>query len=215
MIVRAEGTAAWNRRPWRPPGRTGRPGRARSGRFAVDAVCTAYGFTPNVELARALGCELAGDAVAHDEAMRTSVPGVFVAGEAAGVGGAELATVEGEIAGRAAAGAPTGAGDRRARLADFARILADLFDPHPGLDSLATPDTVICRCEDVTAGEIDAAVAAGATTPAALKVVSRCGQGPCQGRTCERLVSARLPSPERFSARAPIAPVSLGALIDG
>jgi D-hydroxyproline dehydrogenase subunit alpha len=137
-----------------------------------------------------------------------------VAGEAAGVGGAELATVEGEIAGRAAAGAPVGVSDRRARLADFARILADLFDPYPGLDALATPDTVICRCEDVTAGEIDAAVAAGATTPAALKVVTRCGQGPCQGRMCERLAGARLPSRGRFSVRAPVAPVSLAALME-
>jgi D-hydroxyproline dehydrogenase subunit alpha len=184
--------------------------------FAVDAVCTAYGFEPDVALARALGCDVVGDAVAHDEDMQTSVPGVFVAGEAAGVGGAELATVEGEIAGRAAAGAPVSAEDRRrrAKAADFADILADLFDPRPGLSRLARPDTVICRCEDVTAGAIDAAVAGGAATPAALKVVTRCGQGPCQGRVCEPLATARLPVRERFSARAPIAPVPLAALLD-
>src|SRR5439155_6206848 len=119
--------------------------------FAVDAVCTAYGFEPDVALARALGCDVVGDAVAHDEDMATSVPGVYVAGEAAGIGGAELATVEGEIAGRAAAGAPVAASDRRAKPADFAAVLADLFDPRPGLDALAAPDTVLCRCEDVTA----------------------------------------------------------------
>ena len=71
--------------------------------FAVDAVCTAYGFLPSVDLARALGCELRGDAVAHDDDMATSVPGVFVAGEASGVGGADLAVVEGELAGWMAA----------------------------------------------------------------------------------------------------------------
>jgi D-hydroxyproline dehydrogenase subunit alpha len=214
VIVRAEGdgrvesaTLAACGADWAPL-----PGTERT--FAVDAVCTAYGFLPNVELARALGCALAGDAVAHDASMATSVAGVYVAGEAAGIGGAELATVEGQIAGRAAAGAPLAASDRRAKPAGFAAILADLFDPRPGLDALAAPDTVLCRCEDVTAGEVDAAVAAGATTPAALKVVTRCGQGPCQGRVCERLVGARLPVGERFSARAPLAPVRLATLID-
>ena len=187
--------------------------------FEVDAVCTAYGFTPSVELARALGCELADDAVAHDEDMRTSVPNVFVAGEATGIGGADLALVEGELAGHAAAARGTqrelGAlRRRRAKLAGFAQILSDLFDPRPGLLGLADAGTVLCRCEDVTAGAIDAAVAGGATTASALKIVTRCGQGPCQGRTCERIVCERLPEPERFSARAPIRPITLDVLMD-
>ena len=103
---------------------------------------------------------------------------------------------------------------RRARLAGFAAVLGDLFDPRPGLLALAEPDTVLCRCEDVTAGALDAAAAAGATTLSALKIVTRCGQGPCQGRVCERLASARLPHPGRFSARAPLRPVALGVLMD-
>ena len=102
VIVRAEGdervrsaTIAEAGPDWAPTGaeRT----------FEVDAVCTAYGFLPSVDLARALGCELAGDAVAHNEDMRTSVAGVFVAGEATGIGGADLALAEGELAGYAAA----------------------------------------------------------------------------------------------------------------
>src|SRR4051794_39194695 len=154
VIVRAEGdgrvesaTLAAAGPDWAPAGaeRT----------FAVDAVCTAYGFLPSVDLARALGCALRGDAVAHDDDMRTTVPGVFVAGEAAGVGGADLALVEGELAGAAAAAhthpmtAVTGLDAlrrRRARLAGFAGILSDLFDPRPGLLWLAAPDTVLCRC---------------------------------------------------------------------
>jgi NAD(P)H-nitrite reductase large subunit len=191
----------------------------------VDAVCTAYGFTPSVELARALGCELRDDAVAHDDDMRTTVPGVFVAGEAAGIGGADLAAVEGELAGGSAAlhairGAGHEDGDRaalrsrRATLASFAGILSELFDPRPGLRALIAPETTLCRCEDVTAGAVDAAVAGGVTTMSALKVVTRCGQGPCQGRVCERLVCERLPEPERFSARAPIRPIPLDVLMD-
>ena len=83
----------------------------------------------------------------------------------------------------------------------------------PACSAWPTPDTVLCRCEDVTAGAIDAAVAGGATTMSALKIVTRCGQGPCQGRVCERLVCERLPEPERFSARAPIRPIPLGVLM--
>jgi NADPH-dependent 2,4-dienoyl-CoA reductase/sulfur reductase-like enzyme len=215
VIVRAEGddrvrsaTIAPAGPDWAPSG----PERT----YEVDAVCTAYGFTPSVELARALGCDLDGEAVAHDEEMRTSVPGVFVAGEAAGIGGADLALVEGEIAGHAAAGrgSTRDLTARRAKLAGFARILDDLFDPRPGLVGLANADTVLCRCEDVTAAAVDAAVAGGATTMSALKIVTRCGQGPCQGRTCERLVCERLPEPERFSARAPIRPIPLDVLMD-
>ena len=211
------------------------PGWAPTGAertFAVDAVCTAYGFLPSVDLARALGCELRGDAVAHDDDMATTVPGVYVAGEASGVGGADLAQVEGELAGwMAAAHARKDANGnghkhpvvhpdlpavraKRAKLAGFAGILGELFDPRPGLLALARPDTILCRCEDVTLGEVDRAVAAGATTMSALKVVTRCGQGPCQGRTCERLVAARLPEePARYSSRAPMRPVPLDVLI--
>jgi thioredoxin reductase/bacterioferritin-associated ferredoxin len=219
VIVRADGdervrtaTIAAAGAGWAP-----RPQTERT--FEVDAVCTAYGFLPAVELARALGCELLGRAVAHDADMRTTVPGVFVAGEAAGVGGADLARVEGELAGLAAAGHAGGDGmrrlrRRRARLAGFAELLADLFDPRPGVLALAAADTPLCRCEDVTAGAIDAAVAHGATTLSALKIVTRCGQGPCQGRICESLVAERARTAERFSPRAPLRPIAVSALID-
>ena len=140
VIVRAEGDDRVRSATIAPAGPDWAPaGRERT--FEVDAVCTAYGFTPSVDLARALGCELRGDAVAHDEDMRTTVPGVFVAGEATGIGGADLALVEGELAGTAAA---AGARDltalrrRRAKLAGFAEVLKDLFDPRPGLLGLAS-----------------------------------------------------------------------------
>lgn len=228
VLVRASGTSQVESATiaecgpdWAPTG--------REKTYAVDAVCTAYGFLPSVDLARALGCELRGDAVAHDADMATSVAGVFVAGEASGVGGSDLAQVEGELAGAMAA-AHAGRGTngsgrakpatdlsgvraRREKLAGFAGILSELFDPRPGLLQLATPDTILCRCEDVTRGTVDAAVQGGATTMAALKVVTRCGQGPCQGRTCERLVASRLPEPARFSSRAPMRPVQLDVLI--
>lgn len=230
VLVRASGSDRVETATIAPCGPDWAPtGRERT--FEVDAVCTAYGFLPSVDLARALGCELRGDAVAHDDDMATTVGGVFVAGEASGIGGSDLAQVEGELAGSMAAAhvarhrngnghrTPVrldlrGVRARRAKLASFAGILGDLFDPRPGLKTLAAPDTILCRCEDVTAGAVDAAVQAGATTMSALKIVTRCGQGPCQGRTCERLVAARLPEePARFNARAPMRPVQLEVLI--
>jgi thioredoxin reductase len=211
MLVRVEGDGRAERATLAAVDGDWRPRSERS--FAVDAVCTAYGFTPAVELARTLGCELAGDAVAHDEHMRTSVPDVYAAGEAAGVGGADLAVIEGAVAGRAAAGAGVPARLRRRRRhgARFARLLDDLFAPGPGLFELPRPDTVLCRCEDVTAGDVEAT---GATSLSAVKVATRCGQGPCQGRMCEGPIAAHLPSAGRYSTRLPLRPVRLGTLID-
>jgi NADPH-dependent 2,4-dienoyl-CoA reductase/sulfur reductase-like enzyme len=77
--------------------------------FAVDLVCVAVGLKPRVELARLAGCRLAyepaigGITAWHDERMSTSVPGVYVAGDAAGVGEATMAMEEGRLAAIAAA----------------------------------------------------------------------------------------------------------------
>jgi D-hydroxyproline dehydrogenase subunit alpha len=216
VIVRAEGSGGVERATIAAAGPDWAPLAGSERSFTVDAVCTAYGFLPSTDLARALGCELRGDAVAHDADMRTSVAGVFVAGEAAGIGGSELARLEGELAGTRAAESgrvrrPTPALERRlAREAGFAALLEDLFGARPGLRSLPAPDTILCRCEDVTAAAVDAA---GAPSPAALKILTRCGQGPCQGRVCERLIAERLGSGERFSTRAPLRPVPLDVLI--
>ena len=106
----------------------------------------------------------------------------------------------------------------RAKGAGFATILSDLFDPRPGLQRLAAPDTILCRCEDVTAGAVDAAVAGGADTMSALKIVTRCGMGNCQGRYCEPLV-CRLFAAAGVAPRAPLTqkglvrPVRAGDLV--
>src|SRR5262249_30426939 len=126
VLVRADGEQAVERATiaaanpdWSP-----RPGSERV--YEVDAVCTAYGFLPSTALARAFGCEIAGDAVAHDQDMQTTVKGVFVAGEASGVGGSDMAVIEGELAGACAADSAADVQAlrrRRARAAGFATIL--------------------------------------------------------------------------------------------
>ncbi len=83
-------------------------------------------------------------------------------------------------------------------------------------------DVIICRCEDVTYGEIVDAIDAGLTTTEEIKRVLRCGMGPCQGRTCSRLIAriiaektgakvADVPYP---TVRPPSRPVEIGTLAE-
>ena len=205
---------------------------------ASSPVAVGYGFTPQPELALQLGCEHLIDSdgslvatVDHDQA--SSVAGVFIAGEATGVGGADLSLAEGEVAGFAAASSALGravdrTATRRARRRResgraFARALHEAFPvPRAWLDWL-TPETIVCRCEEVTAGRVgEAMTELGATDARTVKLFARPGMGLCQGRVCGYatacLVAGR--AGRRVSvadvvglAARPIAqPVSLGML---
>lgn len=170
-----------------------------------------------------------------DESLQTTVPGLFVAGEAAGIAGAGAAMLEGRLA-------ALGAAWRLGRLSDaemarersafvgrhkqvrrFGAMLNTLFAPPLGLRIITTDGTPICRCEEVTAGEVRAAIARGATTLDALKTRTRVGQGPCQGRTCGPILArmiaqqtGRSPADAGvFHVRPPVKPVSMGALAEG
>jgi glycine/D-amino acid oxidase-like deaminating enzyme len=176
-VVRCEGAGAVERAITSRlgPGWEPLPGTARA--LEADAVCISYGFVPRLELARQLG-----------ESSR----GLFLAGEVAGVAGAEVAELEGELAGRSAAsylGLAGPAGDERLeRHLRAARTFADRllarYPVRPGWASWAGTGTVFCRCEDVAWGEVEAAVAGGARTVREVRNLTRCGMGYCQGRTC-------------------------------
>ncbi|GGK84669.1 hypothetical protein Sme01_29080 [Sphaerisporangium melleum] len=201
------------------------PRRRRT--IACDALAVGYGFVPQIELATQLGCATRGDGdggpvVVVDAGMRTSVPGVYAAGEPTGVGGAELAEAEGWIAGRAVAAdlgrrvrpAPALAA-RRDRLAAFAAALSRAYPVRDGWRSWLTGDTLICRCEEVPYARLTEAAALGATDARALKLLARPGMGWCQGRVCGYAV-ARLAGAEAEPPRRPIAqPIRLGDLAAG
>jgi thioredoxin reductase len=182
-------------RDWRPV-----PGSHHE--ETVDAVHVGFGFSAALELPRALGCadkqhaSRPTAAVVCDGDMATSVAGVFAAGEATGVSGADVAGLEGELAGTSAARflgrlTPAVHAERtravRARVED-ARRLAERHDQayplRPGWLEWPTAGTVVCRCEETRWAEIGAAVADGARDVRSVKEMTGCGLGYCQGRVC-------------------------------
>jgi hypothetical protein len=205
----------------------------------ADALCVGYGFFPSVELLRLAGCDFAydenlgGPVVAVDGWQRTTVPGVLAAGDGTGVAGSYAAIGEGRLAALGAAldlgvldagEAERRAGPVRRRLRQkerFRRALRRLHRVGPGIYELATAETVVCRCEEVSAGAIE--VAAEATTDVnVVKTLTRAGMGLCQGRNCQRQVAAAIARRHGTpigtlpvaTPRAPVRPVAIGTVAD-
>ncbi|GAA1773192.1 FAD-dependent oxidoreductase [Agromyces lapidis] len=175
---------------WRP-----RPGTERV--IECDAVALGHGFTPRLEAAVMLGCEVTGDRrgrfVVVDDGQRTTQPRVFAAGEVTGIGGADAALAEGAIAGYRAAGLAQdderlhAALRVRDRMRRFARRLETAHGIRPGWTAWLDDDTIICRCEAVA----KRAIVERAEVPLrAMRLATRAGLGPCQARTCGRAVEA-------------------------
>lgn len=228
-IVRAEGKGAVQSaviarvdRDWRAVAGTERT-------LSVDAIGIGYGFVPSTELAESCGCELRFDEdaqawfVAAGETMETTVPGVYAAGEITGIAGNVVAFWEGRLAGASAAGnealaaaATRELGARRR----FAAALGRVFRVRPGLWEGLGDDVTVCRCEEVTAGEIRERVANGCTSAKALKDWTRAGMGLCQGRVCGAVVARllaegtgrTLQAVPRASVRPPVKPVPVEVL---
>jgi NADPH-dependent 2,4-dienoyl-CoA reductase/sulfur reductase-like enzyme len=174
-----------------------------------DYLACGFGLVPNLELPGLLGCTLDPGGTRVDAWQESTVPGVFCAGEATGIGGLDAAWLEGRIAGLAAAGKREGARSflrDRDRARRFARSLGRAFALRDDLKRLSRPDTIVCRCEDVPAGAL-----AGRPSWVDAKLRTRCGMGPCQGRVCGPAVAflhGWAPGP----ARPPIFPTSVECL---
>ncbi|WP_410650352.1 NAD(P)/FAD-dependent oxidoreductase [Amycolatopsis sp. cmx-4-54] len=188
------------------------PGTERT--FEVDAVCVGHGFVPQPELAVAAGCALDDGFVRVDATQRTTVDGVFAAGEITGIGGAVTAAAEGAVAGCVAAGGEPSPGLLRARdrALTFTERLATAHPIGAAWRSWLREDTIICRCEETTYGELRrAAEDTVCPGPHALKLGTRAGLGPCQGRVCGPTVSELCGGAERHH-RPIIQPIRLGEL---
>jgi D-hydroxyproline dehydrogenase subunit alpha len=174
-----------------------------------DYLACGFGLIPNVELPALFGCRMSETGVAVDEYQQTSVPGIYCAGEVTGIGGLDLALVEGEIAGHAAAQKPQEARKlfpARESNRQFAKALERAFAPRAELRNLPQDDTFVCRCEDVTYARIRQCA-----NWREAKLHTRCGMGPCQGRVCGGAVEFLLGwKPE--SVRPPVLPARVGSL---
>lgn len=164
--------------------------------FDCATLLVSHGFTPQLELLLQTGARSRLDAdgslvVEVDEGQRTSVPGLLAAGEVTGVGGAALALLEGLVAGRSAAGlaVPPQVLRRIGVHRGFAAAMHRVHRVPGSWLSRVTDDTVMCRCEEVTAGQLRAACHdLGAREARTVKLLTRAGMGLCQGRTCARAV---------------------------
>lgn len=200
----------------------------------ADAVLMNAGFDPQNEILRLLGAEATYDPafghlrVTRDDTCATTVPGLYAVGDCAGLGGAPAAMAEGRIAGRAAAAA-LGFGDGYDTFADqrtltrarrFQRHLWTLHDVAPRLPDVPD-DTLICRCEEIDAGQIRAGLSEKPGHAGTLKRATRVGMGRCQGRYCgpvaARLVAAAtgtaVEDRSYFAPRVPIKPVAISAIL--
>jgi D-hydroxyproline dehydrogenase subunit alpha len=176
---------------------------------ACDYLACGFHLVPNVELAELLGCVLENGSVRVDEFQQTTVANIYSAGETTGIGGLELSLVEGEIAGLAAAGKHEAARELfpvRGKQRKFAALLNRTFELRDDLKKLATPDTIVCRCEDVTFDRLRAY-----HSWRAAKLQTRCGMGPCQGRVCGGAVEF-LFGWRAESVRPPVLPVKIDSL---
>jgi len=212
----------------------------RSRVIEVDTVVTGFGLVPSTEITRSLGCahvheaEAGGWIPVRSADTETTQANVFSVGDCAGVGGANTALVEGRLAGLAAAVRLGQVGETEAdrlarhlcrrlrRLRRFRSAMAMLFSaPHHFL-SLLTDDTIVCRCEDVTARQFHDRLQAGVVDIESLKGETRMSMGRCQGRNCLVALAAliarhtgcdvadiRLPQ-----SRPPMRPVLIGSLIE-
>jgi NADPH-dependent 2,4-dienoyl-CoA reductase/sulfur reductase-like enzyme len=209
----------------------------RTATLVADHLVLHQGIVPDVHLADIAGCQIVWDETAAcwrprvDAWGASSVAGLFVSGDGAGIVGANAAAQRGALAALAAA-TSMGRIDVPKR-DDYAivhrRALAQALRGRRFLDTVYRPperfrlprgDTIVCRCENVTARDVLAAVREGCAGPNQLKAFTRCGMGPCQGRDCGLAVTEliaherRIPPAAvgRFRARFPARPLTLGQL---
>ncbi len=207
------------------------------GDIAADLLLLHDGVIPNTQISLALQLAHVWDDAqlcwrpAVNEWGRTSLPTVTITGDAAGIAGAAAAVPSGRLAALDAAHllGRIDAAERDRKAAPIRAALARAVAIRPFLDALYRPadpvlcpedNVTVCRCEEVTAGQIRRAVRLGAQGPNQVKAFIRCGMGPCQGRICGPVASGIIarargvPIAEvgAFRPRAPYKPISLGAL---
>ena len=209
-----------------------RSGHRAEESVSVDNLFLHQGVVPNVNLAMAVGIEHRW----NDEQLSwtpvldaygtSSLDGIAIAGDGAGIAGAQAAEWRGRLAAIAAAralGRTVSMSDENRAQRELARCVRGrafidaLYRP-PKAFRQPSGDTIVCRCEETTAREIIDTVALGCPGPNQMKIFLRCGMGPCQGRLCgltvtELIAEKRGVSPQEvgyYHLRPPVKPVTVG-----
>ncbi len=212
-----------------------RSAKRHTERLPADAILLHQGVVPHVNLAMSVGIEHRWNSAqlcfvpVLDTYGTSAIDGIAIAGDGAGIAGAEAAVERGRLAGIAAARALGVADTKLPDEASIRRTLARFEAARPFLDALFRPSdamriprgaTIVCRCEEVTAADIDATLSIGPEGPNQMKSFLRCGMGPCQGRMCgltvtEVIARGRGVSAEAvgyFRLRPPVKPITLAEL---
>lgn len=176
-----------------------------------DYLACGYGMIANTRMATLFHCKINEHAIAVNNQQQTSQAHIFAAGECTGFGGSELSIIEGQIAGFAATGNTTQIQQLQRKKAHdqrFANLLQQTFQLRPEVKKLAKPDTIFCRCEDVSFAEV-----AHRRNWRDAKMHTRCGMGACQGRTCSAM-AACLFQWQAPTAKTPLSPTRAHDLIE-
>lgn len=208
--------------------------------FEVDAVCAGYGFQPNNEILRGLGCshrfdEKRGHLVTErNRECETSVSGIYAIGDCCGLGGALAAREEGIIAGSAAARSlglnltgqqeenATHAMERLPQHRAFQSALWQIFAAQRYQTELAKPETLICRCENVSLQILEETIADGNPSIGTVKRRTRLGMGACQGRYCVPVAAAMIAKRDGrpvdddsfFAPQIPVKPIRIADILN-
>jgi thioredoxin reductase len=204
----------------------------------ADTLILHDGVVPNTQITRLLNCEHSWDTIQHywrpktDSWGNSSLSDISVAGDTGGIYGARSAEICGDLAALDTAfrlnSIPIN--KRDAIAIPLRKRLMRERAVRPFLDSIFTPstnfflppqdDTIVCRCEEITAGQIRKTALESGMAPNAVKAKLRCGMGPCQGRLCGLTVSeiiaeanhAGIEDAGYFRIRPPLKPIPLSAL---
>ncbi len=206
--------------------------------FGVNAVAMGFGFVPSNEIARSLGCDHEVDPntgqlrATKDDRGLSSVSGVWIAGDSAGVGGAQVAVAQGTIVGSSIVQefgftlSPQlqrdlqHASSKKKRAEKFQAVLWKIFaGPHIGT-KLAEEDTIICRCLSLSRADIENTLEPDIRSAGALKRINRAGMGKCQGRYCSSFsieLAARNSGQQHdahsgYAPAVPYKPVTIGQI---
>jgi len=212
--------------------------QGRQQTIETDMLLVHFGVIPHSHLSRAAGCEHNWDSSQQcwrpqrNDWGQSSIDGILIAGDGAGIGGARTAEHDGRLAALQVVHLlgridlherdQLARNDRKWMREELhIRPFLEAFFHIPGkLLSIPDDNTIICRCEEVTAGEIRKAVADGHSDSNQVKFLTRCGMGPCQGRQCADAVAhivaaaggQSIDQGGHYRGRPPVTPLTLGQL---